>query len=114
MAVKHVAELKLKLGLTTPQQEPTPTTLRTHQFTDQNRGSVSLSFYEPQGEARGGATELRGQAGGKVHLSRTLQKEWAKIDPLGSFSSCPRIPQSGQGGIQPCFPAWIDPSRFWH
>ena len=112
MAVKHVAELKLKLGLTTPQQEPTPTTLRTHQFTDQNRGSVSLSFYEPQGEARGGATELRGQAGGKVHLSRTLQKEWAKIDPLGSFSSCPRIPQSGQGGRAALWAALrADPGR---
>ena len=47
-----------------------------------------------------------------MHLSRTHQKEWAKIDPLGSFSSCPRIPQSGQGGRAALWAALrADPGR---
>ena len=44
----------------------------------------------------GEAAEGHGAAG-KVHLSRTRQKKWAKIGPLSPFSSCPRISQSGQG-----------------
>ena len=37
------------------------------------------------------------EAAGKVHLSRTRQKKRAKINPLSSFSSCPRISQRGEG-----------------
>ena len=47
-----------------------------------------------------------------MHLSCTRQKEWAKIDPLSSFSSCPRIPQSGQGGRAALWAALrADPGR---
>ena len=59
----------------------------------------------------GEAAEGNGAAG-KVHLSRTRQKKWAKIDPLSSFSSCPRISQSGEGGRAARWAApWPDPGR---
>ena len=54
----------------------------------------------------GEAAEGHGAAG-KVHLSRTRQKKWAKIGPLSPFSSCPRISQtewSGREGGPVCGP----------
>ena len=59
----------------------------------------------------GEAAEGHGAAG-KVHLSRTRQKKWAKIGPLSPFSSCPRISQSGQGARAALWAAlWPDPGR---
>ena len=59
----------------------------------------------------GEAAEGHGAAG-KVHLSRTRQKEWAKIGPLSPFSSCPRISQSGQGARAALWAAlWPDSGR---
>ena len=59
----------------------------------------------------GEAAEGHGAAG-KVHLSRTRQKKWAKIGPLSPFSSCPRISQSGQGARAALWAAlWPDSGR---
>ena len=33
-----------------------------------------------------------------MHLTRPPQRKWAKITSVGPISSCPRIPQSGEGG----------------
>ena len=47
-----------------------------------------------------------------MHLSRTRQKNWAKIGPLSPFSSCPRISQSGQGARAALWAAlWPDSGR---
>jgi len=59
----------------------------------------------------GEAAEGHGAAG-KVHLSRTRQKKWAKVGPLSPFSSCPRISQSGQGARAALWAAlWPDSGR---
>ena len=73
-------------------------------------GRIKTGRAEGAGEP-GEAAEGNGVAG-KVHLSRTRQKKWAKIDPLSSFSSCPRISQSGEGGRAARWAArWPDPGR---
>ena len=59
----------------------------------------------------GEAAEGHGAAG-KVHLSRTRQKKWAKIGPLSPVSSCPRISQSGQGATEGG-PVGRPLARFW-
>ena len=62
---------------------------------------------EPAGEAAEGSGAV-----GKVHLTRTRKNSWAEIGPLSSFSSCPCISHSGQGGrAAPWAALWPDPGR---
>ena len=62
-----------------------------------NRCPVCGGFLRAGGAGEPGEAAEGHGAAGKVHLSRTRQKKWAKIGPLSAFSSCPRISQSGQG-----------------
>ena len=72
------------------------------------RGSGSFGPGEPREAAEGNG------AAGKVHLSRTRQKEMGKlIDPLSSFSSCPRISQSGEGRPGVAAPPFFVAARFF-
>ena len=78
-----------------------------------NRCPVSGGFLRAGGAGEPGEAAEGHGAAGKVHLSRTRQKKWAKIGPLSAFSSCPRISQSGQGARAALWVTlWLDSVKF--